>query len=134
MDSFMTFAVEFLVWAFVALLGVWFIGFLLWPLGFLLELLGTPTKAKPKPVINCHGHTHNSEEAVDACSILKAWDEDYRAGKVDWDGNPIPQDGELRACEKCGRNHFAGECPPTGHRVTDGRTGEVVGYWTPSDA
>jgi hypothetical protein len=150
MDSFMTFAVEFFVWAFVALLGVWFIGFLLQPLGFLLELVGQP--AKPKLVLECHGHVHHSQQALDSCPTLAAWIADYRAGKVDLDGNPIPQDGELRACKNCGRNHFAGECPSEpaevqsmadgdrhvvktpGHRATDARTGEVVGYWVPKDA
>lgn len=38
-----------------------------------------------------------------------------------------------KPCPKCNRNHFADKCPPypKAHRVTDGRTGEVIGYWTP---
>jgi hypothetical protein len=83
------------------------------------------------PTYQCLGHVHHSEAAADQCPALKTWFADYSAGKVDYQGNPIPQPGELRACEKCGRNHFEDECPPTGYRATDGRTGEVVGYWQP---
>jgi hypothetical protein len=92
--------------------------------------LGPHPVARP-PVYRCHGHIHHSQAAVDRCPIFKTWLADYNAGLVDYEGNHIPQPGELRACPKCNRNHFAGECPPAGHRVTDGRTGEVVGHWVP---
>lgn len=42
---------------------------------------------------------------------------------------PVPEDEKPAKCPRCQRNHFGEECPPAGHRVTDGRTGEVVGYW-----
>lgn len=132
MDSFMTFAVEFFVWAGVALLGVWFIGFLLQPLGFLLELVGKPAKPKPAARFYCTGakfsgkpypgertHTHKTTDEADAC--LYRW---IAAEVAEGASKPQPA-----ACGKCGRNHFAEDCP--GHRATDGRTGEVVGYWVP---
>lgn len=37
----------------------------------------------------------------------------------------------LRTCPDCGRNHFLPQCPPYPSRVTDSRTGEVVGHWMP---
>ena len=41
----------------------------------------------------------------------------------------VPADKRPAACPRCNRNHFEEKCP--GYRVTDGRTGEVVGYWQP---
>jgi len=76
----------------------------------------------PEPAVCMAGHTHRDLVDMFAC----------------------PQDMALRttretvssfipgqACPYCNRNHFADrdDCP--GHRVTDGRTGEVVGYWKP---
>jgi hypothetical protein len=97
---------------------------------------GGPSSATTHiPTYRCvGGHVHHSQAAVDKCPALKTWFTDYSAGRVDYQGNPIPQPGELRACEKCGRNHFAEDCPPTGYRAIDGRTGEVVGHWVPKDA
>jgi hypothetical protein len=160
MDSFMTFAVEFFVWAFVALLGVWFIGFLLWPLGFLLELLAQPAKPKPgqapqpRKLWYCQGavyddlpprkgtgkyHTHQRAGLAEVChkrlaavAAIKAAAEAEAARCKHLHMIPVDSAGETVAglCPDCDEQFYT----EPGHRVTDGRTGEVVGYWTPSDA
>ena len=121
-----------------AILGIPACALICWLLELPGNMLGGRTSSPSKPaatppVYQCHGHVHYSQAAVDKCPALKTWLADYSAGLVDYGGNPIPQPGELRACPKCHRNHFADECPPAGYRATDARTGEVVGYWQPRD-
>jgi hypothetical protein len=69
-----------------------------------------------RPIYRCGGHVHRSEKAMVNCR--DAWPV------------PVPRHDPAKPCAKCGRNHYAPTCP-RGHRATDARTGEVVGYWTP---
>lgn len=68
-----------------------------------------------------HGpqHPHRTVEEATACCTAA-----YQRDKEAAERVPRP-----RPCPKCNRNHFLDECP--GYRVTDSRTGEVVGYWKP---
>jgi len=110
------------------------IGFFGWTIGWLLRG-GVKWRVEParsqRPTYRCTDHVHHSQKAADKCPALKTWLADYAAGRVDYEGNPIPQPDPAKPCAKCGRNHFGAECPPAGYRATDARTGEVMGYWTP---
>ena len=115
-----------------ALIGIFVVCPLLWAL--LEAPFSGPKPARPAPRPRpvppgdylCLGtgfgiegmHTHKDGADVDRCNT----------------GLPpvVPVGKRPAACPRCNRNHFEEKCP--GYRVTDSRTGEVVGYWRPKDA
>lgn len=65
-------------------------------------------------------HTHRTYAEASACMERQIAAE---LAAAEHQGPAVP-------CPRCVRNHFSSECPPAGHRVTNARTGEVVGYWS----
>jgi hypothetical protein len=136
MQTFMTFVVGFFVLACVFAGLVWVLGVFLQPLGFLLEKLAGPAAAtapkaahRPRAIYYCKGSAISSQPypASEGGHSHKAY-AGARACMDQWMASTRHSDAGV-PCPACGRNHFSPECPPTGHRVADARTGEVVGYW-----